>query len=131
MIKLTHSRLFVLKLPVIKRQVSHILPYMLLELILTFFLKLACSWDLTHLHAIMNIFDGTANWKIGGNGLELRNDRPHFESMRASACVWKGKWYYETLLLTSGIMQLGWATIRCRFTPEEGYGVGDDRASHQ
>ncbi|KAI8150032.1 hypothetical protein BJV82DRAFT_528754 [Fennellomyces sp. T-0311] len=88
--------------------------------------NLACSWDLTHLKAIMNIFDATAHWKLGGNGLELRNDRPHFESIRATACVKKGKWYYETLLLTNGIMQLGWATNRCRFTPEEGYGVGDD-----
>lgn len=26
-------------------------------------------------------------------------------------------------------MQLGWATSRCRFTPEEGYGVGDDCVS--
>lgn len=23
-------------------------------------------------------------------------------------------------------MQIGWATSRCRFSPEEGYGVGDD-----
>ncbi|KAI9498986.1 hypothetical protein BDB00DRAFT_924775 [Zychaea mexicana] len=88
--------------------------------------QLACSWDLSHLKAIMNLFDATAHWKLGGNGLELRNDRPHFESIRATACVKKGKWYYETLLLTNGIMQLGWATSRCRFTPEEGYGVGDD-----
>ncbi|KAJ8660635.1 hypothetical protein O0I10_003683 [Lichtheimia ornata] len=88
--------------------------------------KLACSWDLTGLNVIMNTFDATAHWKLGGNGLELRNDRPHFESVRATACVKRGKWYYETLLLTNGIMQLGWATSRCRFIPEEGYGVGDD-----
>lgn len=77
----------------------------------------------------MNTFDATAHWKLGGNGLELRNDRPHFESVRATACVKRGKWYYETLLLTNGIMQLGWATSRCRFIPEEGYGVGDDCVS--
>ncbi|KAI9255101.1 hypothetical protein BDA99DRAFT_467298 [Phascolomyces articulosus] len=88
--------------------------------------QLACSWDLSHLKAIMNVFDATAHWKLGGNGLELRNDRPHFESIRATASVKQGKWYYETMLLTNGIMQLGWATSRCRFTPEEGYGVGDD-----
>lgn len=60
------------------------------------------------------------------NTMQLRNDRPHFESIRATTGVKTGKWYYETLLLTNGIMQLGWATHRCRFAPEEGYGVGDD-----
>ncbi|ORZ00104.1 hypothetical protein BCR43DRAFT_432575, partial [Syncephalastrum racemosum] len=88
--------------------------------------KLACSWDLSHHKAMMNIFDATQHWKIGSSGLELRNDRPHFESIRATTGVKTGKWYYETLLLTNGIMQLGWATHRCRFAPEEGYGVGDD-----
>ncbi|KAI8066475.1 hypothetical protein BC940DRAFT_347505 [Gongronella butleri] len=83
-------------------------------------------WSLGNSRAIMNPFDATPHWKFGYNGLELRNDRPHFESVRATASVKTGKWYYETLLLSSGIMQLGWATSRCRFTPEEGYGVGDD-----
>ena len=62
---------------------------------------------------------------------KLRNDRPHFESVRATACVKREKWYYETLLLSSGIMQIGWATSRCRFSPEEGYGVGDDCVEYQ
>ncbi|KAI9303389.1 hypothetical protein BJ944DRAFT_289435 [Cunninghamella echinulata] len=83
-------------------------------------------WDLKNLRSIMNPFDSTSHWKIGSSGLELRNDRPHFESIRATASVKTGKWYYEALLLSSGIMQLGWATSKCRFTPEEGYGVGDD-----
>ncbi|CAO3588152.1 unnamed protein product [Absidia cylindrospora] len=83
-------------------------------------------WNLSHIRTIMNPFDATPHWKLGINGLELRNDRPHFESIRATSSVKTGKWYYETLLLSSGIMQLGWATSRCRFTPEEGYGVGDD-----
>ncbi|KAI8343143.1 hypothetical protein BC941DRAFT_87839 [Chlamydoabsidia padenii] len=83
-------------------------------------------WNLSHIRTIMNPFDATPHWKFGINGLELRNDRPHFESIRATASVKTGKWYYEALLLSSGIMQLGWATSRCRFSPEEGYGVGDD-----
>ncbi|KAI8638161.1 hypothetical protein BD408DRAFT_485742 [Parasitella parasitica] len=88
--------------------------------------KITCPWDLRNLKVIMNPFDSTPHLKIGGNGLELRNDRPHFESVRATACVKREKWYYETLLLSNGIMQIGWATSRCRFSPEEGYGVGDD-----
>ena len=29
-----------------------------------------------------------------------------------------GKWMYEVMLGSKGIMQLGWATLRCRFTNE-------------
>ena len=28
------------------------------------------------------------------------------------------KWMYEVLLGSKGIMQLGWATVRCKFTNE-------------
>ncbi|CAO3609649.1 unnamed protein product [Cunninghamella echinulata] len=84
-------------------------------------------WDLTNLNVILNPFDATQHWKLGGNGLEIRNDRPHFESIRATECVKQGRWYYEVLLVTAGIMQIGWCTKRCKFVPEEGYGVGDDQ----
>jgi len=63
---------------------------------------------------------------MGSSGLELRNDHSNFESVRATANVKVGKWYYEVLALTDGIMQVGWATERCYFAPEEGLGVGDD-----
>ncbi|ORX49891.1 SPRY-domain-containing protein [Hesseltinella vesiculosa] len=85
------------------------------------------SWDLQNLHVIVNPFDSTPHWKFGSNGLEIRNDRLQFESARATVCVKQGKWYYEVLLVTEGIMQIGWCTSRCRFIPEEGYGVGDDQ----
>jgi hypothetical protein len=49
--------------------------------------------------------------------------------VRATANVKVGKWYYEVLALTDGIMQIGWATERCHFVPEEGLGVGDDNVS--
>ncbi|KAI8341037.1 hypothetical protein BC941DRAFT_415669 [Chlamydoabsidia padenii] len=85
------------------------------------------TWDLARLNVIANPYDATQHWKIGSNGLELRNDRLYFESIRATACVKKGRWYYEVLLVTEGIMQIGWCTNKCRFVPEEGYGVGDDQ----
>ncbi|KAI9478808.1 MAG: hypothetical protein EXX96DRAFT_572368 [Benjaminiella poitrasii] len=88
--------------------------------------KIVCPWDLSNLRIIMNPFDATPEMKMSCNGLELRNDRPYFESIRATACVRTKKWYYETLLLSNGIMQIGWATNRCKFVPEEGAGVGDD-----
>ncbi|ORZ07617.1 hypothetical protein BCR42DRAFT_425870 [Absidia repens] len=78
------------------------------------------TWDLSGLNVIVNPFDATQHWKIGTNGLELRNDRLYFESIRATACVKK-------VDVTEGIMQIGWCTNRCRFVPEDGYGVGDDQ----
>lgn len=50
--------------------------------------------------------------------------------MRATANVKAGKWYYEVLALTNGIMQIGWATERCHFAPEDGLGVGDDNVKY-
>ncbi|XP_023543397.1 E3 ubiquitin-protein ligase RKP isoform X2 [Cucurbita pepo subsp. pepo] len=49
-----------------------------------------------------------------------------FSSARANACVWSGKWMYEVALETSGIQQLGWATLACPFTDHEGVGDADD-----
>ncbi|XP_022741612.1 E3 ubiquitin-protein ligase RKP isoform X2 [Durio zibethinus] len=49
-----------------------------------------------------------------------------FSSVRANVCVWKGKWMYEVILETSGIQQLGWATISCPFTDHRGVGDADD-----
>jgi hypothetical protein len=53
----------------------------------------------------------------------------NFSSVRANACVHSGgRWMYEVTLASSGIMQLGWATLDCRFTHEEG--VGDSAYSY-
>ncbi|XP_077224077.1 E3 ubiquitin-protein ligase RKP [Tasmannia lanceolata] len=49
-----------------------------------------------------------------------------FSSARANVCVWKGKWMYEVILETSGIQQLGWATLTCPFTDHTGVGDADD-----
>ncbi|KAJ4966187.1 hypothetical protein NE237_018036 [Protea cynaroides] len=49
-----------------------------------------------------------------------------FSSARANVCVWKGKWMYEVILETSGIQQLGWATLSCPFTEHKGVGDAED-----
>jgi len=49
-----------------------------------------------------------------------------FSSTRFNACVWKGKWMYEVTLETSGVQQLGWATISCPFTDRKGVGDAED-----
>lgn len=49
-----------------------------------------------------------------------------FSSARANTCVWKGKWMYEVILETSGVQQIGWATLSCPFTDLKGVGDADD-----
>ncbi|KAG0225571.1 RING finger and SPRY domain-containing protein 1 [Actinomortierella wolfii] len=75
---------------------------------------------------MLNITEASRHWKISEDGLMVRNDGSSFESIRATVSVTCGKWYYEVTVLTSGIMQIGWATPHCRFCPDEGTGVGDD-----
>lgn len=49
-----------------------------------------------------------------------------FSSVRANACVWKGRWMYEVTLESCGVQQLGWATLSCPFTDHKGVGDADD-----
>ncbi|CAF0832772.1 unnamed protein product [Rotaria sordida] len=46
-----------------------------------------------------------------------------FNTIRGDVCVFRGKWQYEVLLETRGVMQFGWCTIKCHFSQE--IGVGD------
>ncbi|KAI7818651.1 hypothetical protein BC939DRAFT_462388 [Gamsiella multidivaricata] len=78
------------------------------------------------INVMLNTLDATMHWKISGDGLSIRNDGSTFESIRATKSISQGKWFYEVTLVTAGIMQLGWATVHCQFSPEDGTGVGDD-----
>ncbi|OCT83225.1 hypothetical protein XELAEV_18025761mg [Xenopus laevis] len=50
----------------------------------------------------------------------------NFSSIRATTCVYKGKWHYEVLISSQGLMQIGWCTLSCRFNQEEGVGDTPD-----
>ncbi|KAK3536579.1 hypothetical protein QTP86_013775 [Hemibagrus guttatus] len=50
----------------------------------------------------------------------------NFSSIRATTCVFKGKWMYEVLISSQGLMQIGWCTLNCRFNQEEGVGDTPD-----
>eukprot|EP01117_Protostelium_nocturnum_P008236 TRINITY_DN2939_c0_g2_i1.p1 TRINITY_DN2939_c0_g2~~TRINITY_DN2939_c0_g2_i1.p1 ORF type:complete len:1088 (-),score=416.38 TRINITY_DN2939_c0_g2_i1:26-3289(-) len=63
--------------------------------------------------------------EISEEGLEAES-HSNFSSFRASVCVYSGKWMYEVTLGTAGIQQIGWATIDCPFTNEEGVGDSVD-----
>ncbi|KAL1923497.1 uncharacterized protein VTP21DRAFT_8477 [Calcarisporiella thermophila] len=63
--------------------------------------------------------------------LEVRNDAGTFESVCATHGVTGGgKYAYEIVLKTDGMIQVGWATDRCHFDAAGGNGVGDDSESY-
>lgn len=78
--------------------------------------------------------DGIVAMDGGGGGGDIKFDARRlqlesqtiFNSARANACVWAGRWMYEATLGTAGIQQLGWATVSCPFTNEEGVGDAAD-----
>ncbi|XP_065316248.1 E3 ubiquitin-protein ligase RNF123-like isoform X2 [Gordionus sp. m RMFG-2023] len=50
------------------------------------------------------------------------SSQANFSTVRANCCVFKGKWIYEIMLGTKGVMQLGWSTKNCHFSHEQGVG---------
>eukprot|EP00850_Spirogloea_muscicola_P003185 SM000012S25447 [mRNA] locus=s12:1115664:1123627:- [translate_table: standard] len=56
----------------------------------------------------------------------LLESQSNFSSARANVCMYKARWMYEVTLFTAGIQQLGWATLRCPFTNEDGVGDAAD-----
>ncbi|KAK7804491.1 hypothetical protein U0070_022109 [Myodes glareolus] len=85
--------------------------------------------DLNNIRAMLNSNDVSEYLKISPHGLEARCDASSFESVRCTFCVDTGVWYYEVTVITSGVMQIGWATRDSKFLNHEGYGIGDDEYS--
>ena len=50
-----------------------------------------------------------------------------FVSIRANTALTRHCFYYEVQLFSSGVMQIGWATLQTPFSRTDG--VGDDRTS--
>ncbi|XP_067938284.1 E3 ubiquitin-protein ligase RNF123-like [Watersipora subatra] len=46
----------------------------------------------------------------------------NFSTVKANACVYAGKWMFEVLLGSKGLMQLGWCSLSCKFNHSEGVG---------
>lgn len=59
---------------------------------------------------MLNTSDVSEYLKISPDGLEARCDAYSFESVRCTAQADSGVWYYEVLIVTPGVMQIGWAT---------------------
>ncbi|KAJ0183752.1 hypothetical protein K1T71_000175 [Dendrolimus kikuchii] len=82
--------------------------------------------DMSNINVILNSQDVSEYLKISCNGLEARCDSYSFESVRCTFQVDDGCWYYECVIVTPGVMQIGWATKNSHFLNHEGYGIGDD-----
>nr|XP_006822492.1 PREDICTED: E3 ubiquitin-protein ligase RNF123-like [Saccoglossus kowalevskii] len=54
----------------------------------------------------------------------------NFSSARANVCVYKGKWVYELMLGSKGVMQIGFCTHKCVFHEEIGVGDTEDSYSY-
>lgn len=52
--------------------------------------------------------------------------KSNFLSGRANVCVFSGRWMYEATVGTGGIQQIGWATLDCEFSAENGVGDSDN-----
>ncbi|CAF2139336.1 unnamed protein product [Rotaria magnacalcarata] len=85
--------------------------------------------DHRYINVMLNDKDVSEYLKIGPDGLEARSDTVSFESVRCTFHVNTGVWYYEVLIVTDGVMQIGWATKQSKFMNHEGYGIGDDQYS--
>lgn len=85
--------------------------------------------DRDNLNVMLNAKDASENLKISADGLTARNDTSRFESVRSTFPVTSGIYYYEVLLVTPGVMQIGFATKQSKFLNHDGFGIGDDDQS--
>ncbi|XP_070507159.1 RING finger and SPRY domain-containing protein 1-like isoform X2 [Chironomus tepperi] len=85
--------------------------------------------DVEKINVMLNTKDVSEYLKISADGLEARCDSYSFESVRSTISVITGAWYYECLIITSGVMQIGWAQKESHFLSSDGYGIGDDSYS--
>jgi len=82
--------------------------------------------------------DGTVEFGMGGEAFLLPDGKTvsctlsyrGFPSVAAAGTVLtEGKWYYEVMILTDGLMQIGWADTQFEGNSNVGEGVGDDSHS--
>ncbi|XP_017466845.1 PREDICTED: E3 ubiquitin-protein ligase RNF123 [Rhagoletis zephyria] len=77
-------------------------------------------------HTICDI-DFTSTVRISADRLSLRS-QGSFNTIKANVCVYGGRWMYEVLLHSKGVMQIGWCSNKCTFN--ENSGVGDTKWSY-
>ena len=71
--------------------------------------------NVENINVMLNTKDVSEYLKISADGLEARCDSYSFESVRSTFSVKSGAWYYECLIITSGVMQIGFAQKESHF----------------
>lgn len=80
---------------------------------------------------ILSELDKTNRMLLTRDRREIHNYSWTFESIRATHHTpFVGKYVYEVEILSSDIIQIGWALRIANFDPENGNGVGDDQFSY-
>ncbi|KAH8030034.1 hypothetical protein HPB51_006466 [Rhipicephalus microplus] len=78
-------------------------------------------------HVTFDICSNVGTFIVNQDRLGV-SSQGNFNTIRASCCVFKGKWQYELMLGSKGVMQVGWVTNSCKFSREKG--VGDTADSY-
>ncbi|XP_064483653.1 E3 ubiquitin-protein ligase RNF123-like isoform X2 [Ornithodoros turicata] len=78
-------------------------------------------------HVVFDVGTNVGAFVLDKDRLSLASESK-FNTIRGTCCVFKGKWHYELMLGSKGVMQVGWATYNCKFSQEKG--VGDTRDSY-
>lgn len=76
-------------------------------------------------HAMFDVSTNVGSLIIDCDRLGL-SSHSAFSSIKATVGVFRGKWQYEVMLGSKGVMQVGWATQKCRFSQEKGVGDTED-----
>ncbi|XP_045762543.1 E3 ubiquitin-protein ligase RNF123-like isoform X1 [Maniola jurtina] len=77
---------------------------------------------------VFDALTGTGRLVLVGDERVSVQGLSNFATIRATACVYAGKWMFEVQLGTKGIMQIGWCTAACQFSMDTG--VGDTAHSY-
>ncbi|KAH9252704.1 hypothetical protein BASA81_009398 [Batrachochytrium salamandrivorans] len=73
----------------------------------------------------------TSGLSIACQTQEVRNDDWTFQSLRMNMGVsMSGRYAFDFIVRTVGIIQIGWASDKCVFDPEAGTGIGDNVHSY-
>jgi hypothetical protein len=91
------------------------------------------EFNVSKFYTMLNRDDKTPQLLISPDRVEVRNDSWTFESIRGNIPIpanSTGKYAYETILFSDGIIQVGFASLSCVFDAEVGSGVGDDGFSY-
>lgn len=90
----------------------------------------------TNIHSATTELESKLTMTVVAGDMQIQGSRVralvHFPTAKLSDCKIgrrSGRWFYEVLLLSDGLIQIGWASNFFRCDPVSGQGVGDHASS--